>query len=116
MKSTKRVICLSLGVLICLSGCTLAPKYDKPAALVPFTWPTGEAYEDSMAKPGAKPAAEIHWWEFFADPKLQKLIETALQNNLDLRKAALNVDRARAVYGIQRAELNAGPQRIRQLL
>jgi multidrug efflux system outer membrane protein len=45
------------------------------------------------------------WREFIADERLQKIIETALNNNRDLRLAALNVERARAYYGIQRAEL-----------
>ena len=38
-------------------------------------------------------------------PALQQLIQTALQNNLDLRVAALNIDAYRAQYRIQRAEL-----------
>ena len=35
----------------------------------------------------------------------EQIIEMALRNNRDLRVAALNVERARALYGIQRAEL-----------
>jgi multidrug efflux system outer membrane protein len=50
-------------------------------------------------------AQELKWREFFADKRLQEIIETALSNNRDLRLAALNVERARALYGIQRAEL-----------
>jgi outer membrane protein, multidrug efflux system len=97
---------LLLGLIVTfLGGCTLAPKYSRPAAPIPADWPTGTAYEDSLAMPGALTAAEIHWREFFADPQLQKIIETALNNNLDLRLAALNVERARAVYGIRRVEL-----------
>ena len=46
-----------------------------------------------------------NWREFFADERLQSIIETALKNNRDLRVAALNVERARALYRIQRAEL-----------
>ena len=36
---------------------------------------------------------------------LQKIIELALDNNRDLRLATLNVEKVRALYGIQRAEL-----------
>jgi len=53
----------------------------------------------------APTGAELKWQEFFTDERLQKIIETALRNNRDLRLAALNVERARAIYGIQRAEL-----------
>jgi multidrug efflux system outer membrane protein len=50
-------------------------------------------------------AADLNWRKFFTDEKLQQAIGTALANNRDLRLAALNVERARAMYGIQRAEL-----------
>ena len=97
---------LLLGLIVTfLSGCTLAPKYSRPAAPVPSSWPTGPAYEDTLAEPGAPTATATHWREFFADQRLQKLIEAALKNNLDLRAAALNVERARAIYGIQRVQL-----------
>jgi multidrug efflux system outer membrane protein len=55
--------------------------------------------------PGAPAAAEVQWREYFTDERLRKVIETALRNNRDLRVAALNVERARAVYGIARADL-----------
>jgi len=45
------------------------------------------------------------WQEFFSDERLQEVIAIALDNNRDLRIAALNVDKAKALYGIQRAEL-----------
>lgn len=48
---------------------------------------------------------ELPWREFIPDENLRKVIEAALNNNRDLRLAALNVERARAYYGIQRAEL-----------
>jgi multidrug efflux system outer membrane protein len=95
-----------------LGGCTMAPEHVRPEAPVPDAWPSGPAYEETLAAPGAPAAAELGWREFFTDERLQKLIETALSNNRDLRLAALNVERARAIYGIQRAELlpviNAG--------
>jgi len=86
-----------------VGGCSLAPQYTRPGAPVPGQWPTGAAYSEA---PGTAPAAaELKWREFFTDARLQKIIETALNNNRDLRFAALNVQRARAFYGIQRAEL-----------
>lgn len=105
MKGMKSVLCVSLGVLFCLSGCNFAPKYDRPAAPVGADWPSGGAYEKTQTASNAPQAPDLAWREFFADQKLVKLIETALSNNRDLRLAALNVDRARALYGIQKAEL-----------
>jgi multidrug efflux system outer membrane protein len=47
----------------------------------------------------------LSWREFITDERLQKIIGIALNNNRDLRLAALNVERARALYGISRAGL-----------
>ncbi|KWC64978.1 efflux transporter outer membrane subunit, partial [Burkholderia ubonensis] len=47
----------------------------------------------------------IGWREFFVDPRLQRLIEIALNNNRDLRVAVLNIAAARAQYQITRADL-----------
>jgi len=87
-----------------LGGCSLAPEYKQPQAPIPAQWPQGAAY-DEQAVPGLTAVPELKWEEFFADQQLQKIIGMALQNNRDLRLAALNVDRARALYGIKRAEL-----------
>ncbi len=101
----KRNLVLLLGIIIYFGGCSLAPKYTQPEAPVPGTWPTGAAYRETGAESGAPMSTEIPWQEFFTDKRLQRVIETALNNNRDLRIAALNVQRARAIYGIQRAEL-----------
>ncbi|HEX7542187.1 MAG TPA: efflux transporter outer membrane subunit [Anaerolineales bacterium] len=86
-------------------GCTMAPEYKRPASPVPADWPKGAAYQETKTASGVSTASELKWQEFFTDEKLQKIITTALKNNRDLRLAALNVERARALYGIQRAEL-----------
>jgi len=101
----RRQILSALGAVVFLGGCTLAPNYEKPQAPVPAQWPQGEAYKDTQSISQIPTAQALKWQEFFTDKKLQKIIETALSNNRDLRLAALNVERARALYGIQRAEL-----------
>jgi len=100
----KRVPLAAITAVL-LAGCTLAPNYTRPEAPVPATWPGGPAYDNAQVSPGAPAAAEVPWREYFTDERLRQLIETALRNNRDLRVAALNVERARAVYGIARAEL-----------
>jgi len=62
-------------------------------------------YQETKTGTSAQAASELPWREFITDENLRKVIETALNNNRDLRLAALNVERARAYYGIQRAEL-----------
>jgi multidrug efflux system outer membrane protein len=101
----RNLLFLLLGIALVPGGCTLAPKYTRPEAPISADWPTGAAYRETKAMPGTPTATELQWREFFADEKLKKIIETALKNNRDLRLAALNVERARALYGIQRAEV-----------
>jgi outer membrane protein, multidrug efflux system len=96
------ILCI---VILLLVGCNLSPKYERPAAPVPKEWPTGAAYEQTKVAAAAASAPERPWREFFTDERLQKIIEMTLNNNRDLRLAALNVDRARALYGVQRSEL-----------
>ena len=88
-----------------ISGCTLAPKYTRPEAPIPADWPTGAAYQENKGPAGAPKVSELNWQEFITDKELQQVILAALNNNRDLRLAVLNVQRARALYGIQRAEL-----------
>ncbi|WP_256586428.1 AdeC/AdeK/OprM family multidrug efflux complex outer membrane factor, partial [Pseudomonas sp. HMWF011] len=66
-------------------------------------FPQGPAYSSAQAPSQA--AAEQGWKQFFHDPALQQLIQTALVNNRDLRVAALNIDAYAAQYQIQRADL-----------
>ena len=101
-----RKLLLLLVVMVFLpTGCTMAPQYTRPAAPVPAEWPTGPAYEQKKPAASVEAAAKLSWREFIKDERLQKVVATALQNNRDLRIAALNVDRARAYYGISRVEL-----------
>ncbi|NMG46275.1 AdeC/AdeK/OprM family multidrug efflux complex outer membrane factor [Aromatoleum toluvorans] len=80
-----------------LGACSLIPAYERPAAPVPAVFP------DTPATAGAPEAPA--WRDYFADGRLRELVELALANNRDLRVAALNIERARAQYGIQRADL-----------
>lgn len=88
------------------SGClTLAPDYDRPEAPVATAWPaaaSGEAVPESIVTNAAR---DVSWRDFFTDPKLQAVMDLALTNNRDLRIAALNIERAQALYGVQRADL-----------
>ncbi len=96
---------LSLAVAVALlSGCSLIPDYQRPEAPVAADWPQGEAYGNAASE-GSRSAEDLQWREFFRDPALQQLVQVALENNRDLRVAALNIEAYRALYRIQRADL-----------
>lgn len=97
---------LSPLAAVLLAGCvSLDPRYETPATPTPESWPQGPAYEaQAVDARAALPA----WRDFYADAKLRQVIELALEQNRDLRIAALNIERARASYRIQRAELLPG--------
>ncbi len=86
---------LAAALLAALTGCSLVPNYQQPAAPVAEQWDAQQAQNAQATLPA--------WRDFFQDPTLQALIETALKNNRDLRIAALNVDAFRAQYRIQRS-------------
>ncbi|MGE8413252.1 MAG: AdeC/AdeK/OprM family multidrug efflux complex outer membrane factor [Pseudomonas sp.] len=95
---------LSLAITaIALSGCSLIPDYQRPEAPVAAQFPQGPAYSPQEAANVA--AAEQGWRQFFHDPALQQLIQVSLENNRDLKVAALNIDAYAAQYQIQRADL-----------
>lgn len=97
---------LSLAVAsVLLGGCSMIPDYQRPEAPVDSLWPLGEAYTASGMSETNTAADALGWREFFRDPALQRLVQTALANNRDLRIAALNVEAYRAQHRIQRAEL-----------
>lgn len=84
---------LALTALL-LCACNLTPRYDRPAPPVPEAWPQAGA--------GGPAAADLDWRQFFPDPGLRAVIELALERSRDLRIAALNVEKAQALYRIQR--------------
>lgn len=102
---TRRLLLASLS-LIAFAGCaTMAPEYSRPAAPVPSAWPTGPAYGTEATKHSIATVVDNAWSGFFIDESLRVVIARALANNRDLRVAALNIERSRAMYQIRRADL-----------
>ena len=91
---------LGAAVLLALTGCAnLAPDFERPATPVPDQWP---ALASTPVGQG-KALAEVGWQDFFTDDRLKQVITQAVQNNRDLRVAALNIEKARAQYQISSA-------------
>ena len=86
-----------LGGVLAASGCTLIPRYERPAAPVPSTFP------GPPDKSAGVQAGDLAWQEFIRDDRLRRIVALALANNRDLRVAVLNVEQARAQYSITRS-------------
>ena len=87
-------------VAILATGCTtMEPKYVRPDASIPASWPVGDPY--LVASEAGLPA--LTYRQVFTDPRLQTLIAEAIANNRNLRTAAANIAAAREQYRIQRA-------------
>lgn len=101
----KKTFALS-ALVMALSACSMAPTYERPASPVPASWLEGIASpsEASVREAQKTLASSIGWRDFFIDARLQKVIEMTLQNNRDLRVASLNIEKAQAMYRIQRAD------------
>lgn len=89
--------CASLA----LAGCMVGPNYRSPAPEAPAQAPflSGQSPVFTQDQPPGQ------WWRLFADPTLDRLVEEALSNNTDLRVAAANLRRARAVLRETRSGL-----------
>jgi len=87
-----------LAAFVLLCGCSMAPEYQRPVSAIPAAWP------GSVQSGGVRNAVNVSWQQYFPDPRLQALIEVALQNNRDMRIATARIAEARAQYGIQQAD------------
>lgn len=88
---------LLLSVLLSSSGCVTGPDYHRPEVDTPQSW-RFEAEE-------AQEIANTRWWEQFDDPVLNDLIETALQENKDLKIAAARIELFTGLYRTTRSGL-----------
>jgi outer membrane protein, multidrug efflux system len=84
---------LTLSMAAALGGCmSMAPRYERPASPVAQNLPGGQGE-----------AALPELAQFVREPKLRQILEQALAQNRDLRRAVLDIEAARAQYRIQRA-------------
>lgn len=92
---------LAAAATLALSACMVGPDYRSPVPQSPGQEPflSGQ----SPAFTGEQPPGR--WWSLFSDPVLDRLVEQALVANTDLRVAAANLRRARAVLRETRSGL-----------
>ena len=101
MKPNKFINCSFFIVFFCfISSCNFAPKYQAPDVGSP------EKFRSAVSE--GKSLANTQWWDLFNDPILQKLIEEALEKNIDLQIAISKIAQARAELGISTGDFGEG--------
>ena len=88
MTTTLRTTFAAAAASAALAACSLAPTYEAPQVAIPSSF----AHAAAAPEAPSIQAAAMGWQDYFADPRLHRLIELALARNTDLRQAALNAE------------------------
>ena len=100
MKHRLLAAVLGLSLAATLPACTVGPNYERPAV------PRITSYRGQSDPAGATSAsvADQRWWELFEDEALKTLIQTAIEENYDVRIAAARRLEAEALLGVADAD------------
>jgi len=94
-----------LVVALWLAGCAaVGPNYKLPPQAVVNAPAASGAFVSAKAVT-APDAPPDHWWKLFNDPVLDRLVESAIAANTDLRVADANLERAHALLDEARGGL-----------
>lgn len=89
--------------MLLFAGCvTVGPDYVKPDIKAPETWNSRTSQGETQ--PGASQDTLTSWWGNLNDPVLVDLINIALKNNKDLKKAQARIREARAARGVAESQ------------
>ena len=98
---------ISLLLLSLVGGCTVGPNYHTPRTPLPakFSATTQPATTQASTRPAPTEVNLTRWWQTFNDPALNRLIDEAVDRNLDVRLANARIREARAQLEFNRAAL-----------
>ena len=88
-----------IGLVLALAACTIGPDYRRPEVTLPALF----RGLDPTAPPEPGSLGDLAWWTIFQDEVLQRLIQTALAENYDLRLAVSRILDAQAQVVITRS-------------
>lgn len=94
----------AFGVALLLSACAVGPEYATPGFPLPASW------NDSRSRPAPEqttpnPPHLGAWWKTLRDPTLNRIMDVAVESNLDVATAKARVREARAGYRKQMGTL-----------
>jgi outer membrane protein, multidrug efflux system len=91
-----------LGASLCLAGCAVGPKYQRPAVPSPPAWKIEGPWREAAPKDAIPKGA---WWEIFHDAELNGYEQQLLQANQSLAAARNRLDQARSLARVASAGL-----------
>jgi multidrug efflux system outer membrane protein len=92
----KKIIIIG-SILLVVAGCAVGPKYARPDLKKPTAYVQASAKSDSITN--------LKWWDVYKDTALIKLIQQAIDSNLDLSIAVARVEEAKAILGFNQANM-----------
>lgn len=92
----------ALGASVCLVGCAVGPKYQRPPIQSPPAWKTEGPWREAAPKDAIPKGA---WWEIFHDEQLNGYEQQLLQANQSLAAARDRLDQARSLARVASAGL-----------
>jgi len=112
MRNTPFALAALAVAALLLTGCSLIPAYERPAAPVETAFPPAPAIDGAratntgaaMATTGGVLPGDLSYEQFFADPRLVRLIGLSFTGNRDMRATVLAIEQARAQFQIRRAD------------
>lgn len=108
---------LVLALLALAAGCTVGPRYSRPAAPAPApdAWKTQPPWQEAAPKDAIPKGV---WWQIFNDPVLNDYEKQLLQANQSLVAARDRLSQARSLAQVATAglfpQVSADPSAVRQ--
>ncbi|HWA46142.1 MAG TPA: efflux transporter outer membrane subunit [Hypericibacter adhaerens] len=95
-----------MALTLALGACSLVPDYSQPTVAAPADW-RNQSASVTPAAVGSDEAASVmaqagsdklsdHWWTAYGNDELDRMVETARNDNHDLLAAMRRIDQARA--------------------
>lgn len=92
MKKNSIILILLGAIIVGMTGCkSLYGKYERPDVNTQGLFRDPVSLTDTLAAADTTTFGNMPWRTVFTDPTLQNLIQTALDNNVNMLNAALNV-------------------------
>jgi NodT family efflux transporter outer membrane factor (OMF) lipoprotein len=89
---------VALAAALCVTGCTVGPKYQRADAPVAAHWDVAEPWRESAPKDAL---GKGEWWDVFHDGDLNALEKETLQSNQTIKVSAARLEQARALAAVQ---------------